>query len=55
MQSSRSELHLQGYHLRSDCGLVLRTQSMFQIVNPKELAKRPKSRPAVMPEEDPGD
>jgi hypothetical protein len=32
VQATRSELHLQGYHLRSDCGLVLRTQSMFQII-----------------------
>jgi hypothetical protein len=55
MQSTRTELHLQGYHLRSDCGLVLRTQSMFQIVNPKELAKRPKARPVVMPEDDLGE
>lgn len=31
VQSSRSEMHIQGYHLRSDCGLVLRTQSMFQL------------------------
>lgn len=30
MQRYRNEVHLQGYHLRSDCGLVLRTQSMFQ-------------------------
>lgn len=30
MQRFRNEIHLQGYHLRSDCGLVLRTQSMFQ-------------------------
>jgi len=55
MQATRTELHLQGYHLRSDCGLVLRTQSMFQIVNPKELAKRPKARPVVMPDDDLGD
>lgn len=32
MQRYRSEIHIQGYHLRSDCGLVLRTQSMFQVV-----------------------
>mgnify|MGYP001043520756 CR=1 FL=1 len=25
------EVHVQAYHLRSDCGLVLRTQSIFQI------------------------
>jgi hypothetical protein len=25
------EFHVQGYHIRSDCGLVLRTQTIFQI------------------------
>lgn len=35
VQHFRSEVHIQGYHLRSDCGLVLRTQSMVQIVAPK--------------------
>ena len=40
VQATRSELHLQGYHLRSDCGLVLRTQSMFQIVRDAEAKKR---------------
>jgi hypothetical protein len=30
MQRFRNEVHIQAYHLRSDCGLVLRTQSMFQ-------------------------
>ncbi len=35
VQRFRSEVHIQGYHLRSDCGLVLRTQSMLQIVTPK--------------------
>ena len=35
LQRYRNEVHLQAYHLRSDCGLVLRTQSMFQV----ELAK----------------
>jgi hypothetical protein len=30
LQRFRGEVHMQGYHLRSDCGLVLRTQSMFQ-------------------------
>jgi len=52
LQATRAELHLQGYHLRSDCGMVLRTQSMFQIMSPKELAKRPKARPAVMPDDE---
>jgi hypothetical protein len=35
VQHFRTEVHVQGYHLRSDCGLVLRTQSMLQIVTPK--------------------
>jgi len=35
VQHFRNEVHVQGYHLRSDCGLVLRTQSMVQIVAPK--------------------
>ena len=35
VQHFRTEVHVQGYHLRSDCGLVLRTQSMIQIVTPK--------------------
>lgn len=34
MQRYRNEIHIQGYHLRSDCGLVLRTQSMFQLLGP---------------------
>jgi hypothetical protein len=31
MQRYNEEVHLQSYHLRSDCSLVLRTQSIFQI------------------------
>jgi hypothetical protein len=31
LQRYREEIHVQGYHLRSDCGLVLRTQSIFQV------------------------
>lgn len=31
MQRYNREVHIQGYHLRSDCGLVLRTQTIFQI------------------------
>lgn len=31
LQRYNKEVHVQGYHLRSDCGLVLRTQSIFQI------------------------
>jgi hypothetical protein len=39
MQRFRNELHLQGYHLRSDCGLVLRTQSMVQLPPPAPKKK----------------
>jgi|Laugresu1bdmlbdd_1035124.scaffolds.fasta_scaffold39105_1 hypothetical protein len=39
VQHFRNEVHVQGYHLRSDCGLVLRTQSMVQIVAPKKSQK----------------
>ena len=31
MQRHRDQMHVQSYHLRSDCGLVLRTQSIFQL------------------------
>ena len=31
MQRFADQVHVQGYHLRSDCGLVLRTQSIFQL------------------------
>ena len=31
LQRYRHEVHLQSYHLRADCGLVLRTQSIFQV------------------------
>lgn len=31
MQRYNKEVHSQGYHLRSDCLMVLRTQSIFQI------------------------
>lgn len=34
MQRFRNELHVQGYHLRAQSGLVLRTQSMFQLPEP---------------------
>ncbi len=30
MQRFADQVHVQGYHLRSDCGLVLRTQSIFR-------------------------
>ncbi len=31
LQRYRDQIHMQAYHLRCDCGLVLRTQSIFQI------------------------
>lgn len=31
VQRYNREIHVQGYHMRSDCGLVLRTQSIFQV------------------------
>jgi hypothetical protein len=31
MQRFSDQVHVQGYHCRSDCGLVLRTQSIFQM------------------------
>lgn len=30
LQRYTDQVHVQGYHLRSDCGMVLRTQSIFQ-------------------------
>lgn len=39
MQRLPTGLHLQGYHLRSDCGLVLRTQSMVQLPPPAPKKK----------------
>ena len=39
VQHFRSEVHIQGYQLRSDCGLVLRTQSMIQVVPAKKSPK----------------
>jgi hypothetical protein len=38
VQRFRNELHLQGYHLRSQPGLVLRTQSMIQLPEPAAAA-----------------
>jgi hypothetical protein len=48
VQHFRSEVHVQGYHLRSDCGLVLRTQSMIQVVAPKKSSGKsdPKAKGA---------
>jgi hypothetical protein len=37
MQRYAEEVHIQAYHLRSDCGLVLRTQTIFQ-----QIAKKAK-------------
>jgi hypothetical protein len=34
LQRYSDEVHVQSYHLRSDCGLVLRTQSIFQVKEP---------------------
>lgn len=31
MQRFNREVHVQGYHLRSDCALVLRTQTIYQV------------------------
>lgn len=31
MQRFAEEVHIQSYHLRSDCGLVLRTQTIFKL------------------------
>jgi len=31
IQRYNDEVHVQSYHLRSDCGLVLRTQTIFQV------------------------
>jgi hypothetical protein len=36
VQRYADEVHTQSYHLRSDCGLVLRTQSMFHLKNDEE-------------------
>lgn len=44
VQHFRNESHVQGFHLRSDCGLVLRTQSMIQIVAPKKQAGKPDAK-----------
>ena len=49
VQHFRTEVHIQGFHLRADCGLVLRTQSMVQIVTPK-LTKDGKKIEAKKPE-----
>ncbi|MBC23237.1 MAG: hypothetical protein CMJ32_04895 [Phycisphaerae bacterium] len=36
LQRYREEVHIQGYHLRSDCNLILRTQSLFKIAEQDE-------------------
>jgi len=50
MQRYRNEVHIQGFHLRSDTGMVLRTQSMFKMggehaPSPK-TGKSSKNKPA---------
>ncbi|MCP3905229.1 MAG: hypothetical protein GY715_16510 [Planctomycetes bacterium] len=32
VQRYGNEIHAQAYHLRSDCGLILRTQTIFQVI-----------------------
>jgi hypothetical protein len=39
VQRYLNAVHIQGYHLRSDCGMVLRTQSMFEM----NEVKKPRS------------
>ena len=34
-QRYNDQVHVQAYHCRSDCSLVLRTQSIFQVKNAK--------------------
>jgi len=43
MQRYRSEIHVQGYHLRSDCALVLRTQSMLRLPRSAAVRATPRS------------
>ncbi len=38
MQRFADQVHVQSYHLRSDCGLVLRTQTIFQVKDSKDAA-----------------
>jgi hypothetical protein len=38
MQRFADQVHIQSYHLRSDCGLVLRTQTIFQVKDLKDAA-----------------
>ena len=44
LQRYRSEIHVQSWHLRSDCGLVLRTQSMFQLIETPTKTENRKSK-----------
>ncbi len=44
LQRFRTEIHVQSWHLRSDCGLVLRTQSMFQLEVPATKSDTRKSK-----------
>ena len=36
IQRYLNAVHVQGYHLRSDCGMVLRTQTMFEMIDTKK-------------------
>lgn len=36
VQRYNDEVHLQAYHLRSDCTMVLRTQTIFQVKTPSD-------------------
>jgi hypothetical protein len=40
-QRYNEEVHVQSYHLRSDCSLVLRTQSIFLVPSPAETGRAP--------------
>jgi hypothetical protein len=39
LQRYNDQMHVQAYHLRSDCGLVLRTQSIMQVKEPVAIRK----------------
>ncbi len=40
-QRYRQEIHVQSYHIRSDCGLILRTQSLLQAAEAGDAAPKP--------------
>ena len=35
-----NSVHVQGYHLRSDCGMVLRTSTMFEMSDARKKAAK---------------